>query len=129
MKTYLSIALALLVCFVTPTHAGKARRPIEEAKDALDRAHSLVTKKEEGGGGKKKASIPNIINALDNAENHLNEAKNDKGTHTNDALKYITEAKTELQAAKGGGEEHLAAAEKAIDEALKRVMLGIRVNK
>jgi hypothetical protein len=129
MKSRLFIALALLASLVVPVHAKKPgpHSPIEEARNSLEHAHSLLTKKEEGAGG-KKARIPNIINALDNAETRLAEAKNNKGTHTNDALKYIAQAKTELEAAKTGGAEHLAAAETALDEAMKRVMLGIRVN-
>jgi hypothetical protein len=87
MNKFLSLALALLVGFVSPAFAGNPRAPIQEARDALEHAHSLLTKKEEGGGGKKKVGIPAIMTALDNAETHLAEAKNNKGTHKTDVLK------------------------------------------
>ena len=135
MKTRLFITLAVLSCFAVTLSAKKPgpHSPIEEAKDHLEHAHSLLTAKEEGAGGggkkkKRKASIPNIINALNNAEVSLTEAKNNKGTNTSVALKFIAEAKTELEAAIGDEGDHLPKAEKAIDEALKRVMEAIRVH-
>lgn len=128
------VGFLLLLSLISSLSAKKPGRhsPIEEARDHLEKAHSLITMKEEGGGtGKKrgKANIPNIINVLTDAELRLSEAKNNKGSNTDVALKFIADAKSELEAAKAGSEaEHLQKAEKAIDEALKRVMQGIRVH-
>ena len=124
MKSRLLITLAVLATF---TGALAAKTPIQKARTHLENARSLLTQKEEGGGKRKrKATIPNVINALNDAEVSLQEARNNKGTTLNAALKFIAEAKAELEAAKAGAEaEHLNKAQKAIDEALKRVLQGI----
>src|SRR4051794_19722846 len=134
MNRRLFIVIAVLASFAGALCAKKPgpHSPIEEARDHLEHAHSMLTAKEEGAGGKKKrkkVSIPGIINVLSNAETSLAEAKNNKGTNTNVALKNIADAKTELEASKSGDEEaHLQKAEAAIDEALKHVMEAIRVS-
>ena len=129
MKKYLSIVLAVVASF---TSGLAAKEPIQKARHDLERAHSMLTAQSEGGKGgigKNKATLPNIVAALSDAEVSLNGANNNKGTNLNVALKFIAEAKAELEAAKGGGDEHLDKAQKAIEEALKRVMQGIKHKK
>ena len=130
MKKHLCIVLAAALSLIGIDSASAgAKYPIQQARAHLEHAHSLLTAKEEGGGGKKgkkgKATIPDIINALNNAEVSLGEAKKSNGTNTNVALKFIADAKTELETAKGGEGDHLEKAEKAVNEALKRVMVVI----
>ncbi|MCE9611812.1 MAG: hypothetical protein K8R23_16550 [Chthoniobacter sp.] len=128
MKKLIIIALAALTSF---SGALAAQYPIQAARTDLERAHSLVTTMQAGGPGgigKNKATIPNIIAALSDAELSLDAVKNNKGTNTNVALKFTAAAKTEVNLAKDGKDAHLEAAKKAIEEALERVMQGITVN-
>lgn len=130
MKTPLLIALATLASFGTVLAA--APYPIQKARAHLERAHNLLANREANGGGNKgnedKAKFPNIVAALSDAELSLSEVKDNKGTNTNVALKYIAEAKSELDAAKDGQGDHLQKAQTAIQEALKRVMQSIAIN-
>lgn len=119
-----SLAIAFVGVLLAITSA-KALVPIQEARQHLERAQSLITKKEAGG----KAKIPAIITALSAAETSLAEAKNNKGSALPVAIKLTGEAKAEVEAAKGDASgEHLKKAEELIQNALKHVMLGIRTH-
>lgn len=122
MKTHLLIALLTLVSM---SSALAAPPPFKKACNDLERAHSIVTALQEGGKGgigKSQATLPNLVTALSDAELSLIAAKEGNGTNRNVALKFITEAKTTLEAAKGRAtSDQLAAVKQAITEALKRV--------
>ncbi|WP_395743647.1 hypothetical protein [Prosthecobacter sp.] len=127
MKTRTIITLTALLCF---SGSLLALTPVQEARNHLEHAIGLLNKKEEGAGKKRKTSIPNIISVLSNTETRLNEVKKNKGTNVNAALEFVATAKTELEAAKSGSEsEHLAKAEAALQEALKRVRKMAQINK
>lgn len=78
-----------------------------------------------GGIGKSRADLPNLLTALTDAELSLESVNKSTGTGKNVALKFIAEAKAEAGAATDGKSEHLPKAQKAIEEALKRVMQAI----
>lgn len=122
LKKLLVVATAICVGF---TCSLSAKTPIQKARRDLERAHSMLTAASEGGKGgigKNKATIPNIVTALDEAEVGIGLTKKSNGTSANAALKFIAEAKAELEAAKGAQGDHYQKAQKAIEEALKRVM-------
>lgn len=81
-----------------------------------------------GGIGKNQANLPNLLTALSDAELSLAGVKNDKGTHTNVALKFVAEAKAQLANVKEGSPAGLDEVQKSIEEALKRVMQAIAIN-
>ena len=124
MKTRsLAIAFVCMILAATSATFAKALPPIQEARQHLEHAQTLIAKKEAGG----KAGIPAIIAALAAAETSLGEAKKNKGTTVNIATKMTGDAKAELEAAKGeAGGEHMKKAEELIQGALKHVMDGIR---
>jgi hypothetical protein len=127
MKTQIFTTLTALVCF---WGALLALTPVQEARNHLEHAIGLLNKKEEGAGKKRKTSIPNIISVLSNTEVRLNEVKKSKGTNVNVALEFVATAKVELEAAKSGAEtEHLQKAEAALQEALKRVLKMVQINR
>lgn len=127
MKTRFFVSLMALFCFSAPLLADTA---VQEARNHLEHAISLLNKREEGAGKKRKTSIPNIISVLSNTEVRLNEVKKNKGTNANVALEFVATAKTELEAAKSGAEsEHLEKAEAALQEALKRVRKMAQISK
>ena len=126
-RQHLLIALATVASFTTSFAA--AQTPIQEARQHLERAHTLLVKKEEGDVGKKAMpKYGNIVAALSAAEVSLNEVKKNKGSNTNVALKFTAEAKAEVDLAKDGGSDHLDKAQTAIEQALKRVMQSIEIN-
>lgn len=127
MKTRILFTLVALFCF---SGSLLALTPVQEARNHLEHAIALLNKKEEGAGRKRKTSIPNIISVLSNTETRLNEVKKNKGTNVNAALEFVAAAKAELEAAKSGDEsEHLGKAETALQEALKRVVKMVQINK
>ncbi|MBL9134063.1 MAG: hypothetical protein JNG86_22815 [Verrucomicrobiaceae bacterium] len=129
MNTRLFITLTVLAGFAGGLFA---LTPVQETKNHLEKALSLLTKKEEGTSGKKKSKklLPDLIVLLSKAEVSLNGVNSNKGTNTNMALKFMAEAKTELEAAKTADEAaHVAKAQTAIQEALKRVLQIIQINR
>ncbi len=120
--------LLLIASLVTIASLGSvlaAPPPFKKACNDLERAHSIVTALQEdgkGGIGKSKATLPNLVTALSDAELSLNAAKEGNGTNRNVALKFIAEAKTTLEGTKGSASsDQLATVQQAITEALKRL--------
>lgn len=123
--------LVVLMVLLGLGHAFAAPYPIQQARQNLERAHAITTELQSGGKGgigKNRADIPNLITALSNAELSLDAVKNNKGTHTNVALKFVAEAKAQAATIKEGSTENLDQVQKSIEEALKRVMQAIQVN-
>ncbi|MDB6007522.1 MAG: hypothetical protein JWR15_4509 [Prosthecobacter sp.] len=127
MKTRILTTLTVLICFCGSLLADT---PVQEARNHLEHAIGLLNKKEEGVGKERKTSIPFIISVLSNTEERLDEVKKNKGTNVNAALEFVATAKVELEAAKTAAEsEHLQKAEAALQEALKRVLKMVQINK
>jgi hypothetical protein len=123
--TFRILLIASLVMIASLGSALAAPPPFKKACNDLERAHSIVTALQEGGKGgigKSKATLPNLVTALSDAEVSLNEAKEGKGTNRNVALHFIAQAKKTLEAAQGrASSDQLADVKQAIKEALKRV--------
>lgn len=126
---------ALVILVIAMSLAGSLladhTRPIVVALDLVGKAkNQLEAVKAGGGGGKKKhhATINNVIGDLNRAETKILEAKNNKGSNSTVAMKFIDEAKTELEGAKSDKDnsvKHLEKASVAIEEAFKRVKLAV----
>ena len=123
MKAFSICALAVLVCTAS---LFAAKHPYREARGSLDKAHSLV---EQRNAGVKGADVDAILKAVIWAETHLNDGKNNRGSTIPVALKAVTNAKEELEAAKSGKEgqdAHVQKADGYIQEALKHVNEALR---
>jgi hypothetical protein len=119
MKLFSVITLALVIC-ATAVFARSPR--YNDARKSLEKAHSLV---EQRNAGMKGANVEEILKAVINAETHLNDAKNNRGSALPVALKAVGDAKTELLAAQSGKEgqdAHVQKADQHIQDALKHVM-------
>lgn len=120
MKTHFITLLILVACLAT---AWAGPPPFKKARNDLERAHSIVTALQEGGKGgigKSKATLPNLVTALSDAELSLAAETTSKGTSRNVALKYIAEARALLNQGKAGSAE-LDATKVSIQQALKRL--------
>ena len=119
MKSFLILTLTMLACVTV----SFARPPLlHDTRKNLEKAHSLV---EQRNAGVKGANVDEILKAVINAETHLSDAKNNRGSTIPVALKAIGDAKTELQAAQSGKEgqdAHVQKADQHIQDALKHVM-------
>jgi len=119
MKSFLILTLTML----TGITVAFARSPrYEDTRKSLEKAHSLV---EQRNAGMKGADVDAILKAVINAETHLNDAKNNRGSALPMALKAVGDAKTELTAAQSGKEgqnAHVQKADQYIQDALKHVM-------
>lgn len=118
------ILIASIVTFASLGSVLAAPPPFKKACDDLQRAHSIVTALQQGGQGgigKSKATLPNLVTALSDAELNLKVDKNNNGSKKNIALKFIGSAKATLAAKEGAQQEQLAKVQLAIQGALDRL--------
>jgi len=121
MKTHLLIAIFTLVSIVSTLAVPP---PFKKACEDLQRAHSIVTALQQGGQGgigRNKATLPNLVTALSDAELNLKVGKNNNGSKKNNALKFIGSAKATLAAAEGPQRDQLAKVQLSIQGALDRL--------